>query len=67
VIDIIFEALTFIPQESLDDSIRLIAVTLESGADPFTALAAVFRWTEGRALYRGVHEGLQEFFLSVTR
>lgn len=58
---VIAKALLFLPEESHEEAIRLISVTLRSGADPFTALAAVYRWTRGRPAYAGIHAGLERF------
>lgn len=64
---IMTRALNFIPQEVHRDAIRLVDIVLCSGADIYTALGAVLRWTNGRELYGGLHDGLQEFFHSLTR
>jgi hypothetical protein len=58
----IWEALSYIPTDVRPNFARLLAVVLGSGADPFTALAAVYRFTRGRERYAEIHKGLGNYF-----
>lgn len=60
--DDVINALSFVHREAREDAIRLFSVVLDSGADPLTALTAVYRWTAGRPAYIEIHAGLERFF-----
>lgn len=64
---IISKALTFIPQKYHDNVIRLIYIILKEESDPIKALEFLSQWTSGRKWYIGIHQGLQEYFHSLTR
>lgn len=58
----IIQATRFIPPDSLEDFNRLLKIIIDSGVDGLAALAALFRWIEGRPQYLPIHEGLERYF-----
>ena len=61
----IVNALLHVPREHRREAAGLIGRVIESGADNFSAIAAVYRWTVGQREYWDIHRGLDEFFQGV--
>ncbi|OQA07906.1 MAG: hypothetical protein BWY65_01699 [Firmicutes bacterium ADurb.Bin373] len=61
----IVNALQHVPREHRRVAAGLIGRVIESGADPFSAIAAAYRWTGERREYGDIHRGLDEFFQGV--
>jgi hypothetical protein len=59
---VLVKALVFIPPASREEAIRLLDLLADSGADEWTALAALYRHTAGRPERAAIHRGLRRFF-----
>lgn len=58
-------ALACIPIEAQAEARRLLVVLEESGAEPWTALAALYRHSAGRLGRAEIHLGLKNYFEQV--
>lgn len=58
----IFKAVNYICPAAREDAIHLLIVLLESGADYWTALAALYRHAADRPGRAAIYQGLRQFF-----
>lgn len=58
----IVKTLKYIPPADHKETVRLLVVLLDSGAEPWTTLAALYRHAADRPGRAAIYQGLQQFF-----